>query len=140
MRPKGFKHSKDTRLKISLANTGSFSSQWKGDKANYQALHTWIRTHHGKADCCENPQCEGKSRQYQWALRPGRKYSRQVEDYIKLCRSCHQKMDYTEERRQKISKATRKFFTCTIPDCSRIHLAKGYCRLHYFRLVRKIKH
>jgi hypothetical protein len=92
-------HSKETKEKISLANTGILSSQWKGNKAKYQALHGWIRRHHGPANHCSK--CKKTDKEYQWALKPGRKYSRNINDYDQLCRSCHQKQDMTDSRREK---------------------------------------
>ena len=89
-------HTLQTRKKISISNTGELSSQWKGDNAKYQALHGWIRRHYGSANHCENINCKGKSKEYQWALKTGKKYSRNINDYIQLCRSCHQKMDMTD--------------------------------------------
>ncbi len=130
-------HSQETKRKISLSNTGKKSSQWKGDKAKYQALHTWIRTHHGKADYCVNPMCPGKSSQYQWALKKGRKYSRNIRDYQQMCRSCHRKMDITMATRGKISKGLRKFLFCTFKNCSLPHLSRGYCSHHYNVIYRK---
>lgn len=129
----GYRHTEETRQKISISNTGAFSSQWKGESAKYQALHVWIRSHYGKAQRCENPSCEGKSTQFQWALKKGRKYSRNRDDYLQLCRSCHRKYDITEEFRKKTAQIKRKFFICTMLNCENKHSAKGLCHKHYLR-------
>lgn len=134
------RHSEETKKKISVANTAELSSQWKGIGAKYQALHMWIRRHYGKAVKCENFFCEGISHQYQWALKLGKKYSRNIEDYIQLCRSCHRKMDMTPETKQKIieNHGTRIHWFCTVDGCKKKHLAKGYCSHHYNTIYRKI--
>ena len=118
---------------------GKKHGMWRGGKAKYQALHNWIRKSYGKATKCENSQCLGKSKQYQWALRQSRKYSRKVRDYIQLCRSCHRKMDITVETRKKISNSLIKHGCCQVKGCKHPHCARGYCSHHYNTLYRKIK-
>ena len=54
----------------------------------------------GKADYCSNNK-NHKAKRYDWANISG-KYKRDFSDYKPLCRSCHEKMDYTEERRKKV--------------------------------------
>ena len=130
-------HTLETKLRISISNTGILSSQWKGNKAKYQALHTWIRKYHGSADRCENPDCKGISNDFQWALKPGRKYSRNIKDYKQLCRSCHRKMDVTPETREKISNSNRKHIGCKYQGCNSPHWSKEYCSHHYNTIVRK---
>jgi hypothetical protein len=139
MRPKSFKHSEKTKKKISLSNTGKKSSQWKGNKAKYQAIHSWIRRHYGKANKCECVDCNNKSNQYQWALKPGYKYKRDINVFMMLCRSCHKKMDINKYTRKKISEALTKYVGCKIIGCNKKHLAKRYCMTHYNTIYRKIK-
>lgn len=67
---------------------------WKGDKAGYGAIHGFINRAKGKPNKCDNPNCEGKSKVFEWANINGHKYTRNIEDYIRLCRSCHRRMDY----------------------------------------------
>jgi len=83
---------------------GKDNPMWKGDKVSYKGLHNWLSKNFGKAYKCENPNCEKKSKNYEWALKTGRKYSRNKEDYLMLCISCHRKYDMTEEEKKKISK------------------------------------
>lgn len=130
-------HLEETKKKISLSNTGKLSSQWKGDDAKYQALHSYIHNHFGKANHCENDLCEGKSKEYQWALKPNSTYSRNIKDYFQLCRSCHRKMDMTNKTKEKISKKLTKHIGCKIKGCLFNHLSKGYCQYHYNIIVRK---
>lgn len=133
-----YKHSELTKEKIAVSNTGKLSSQWKGDNAKYQALHGWIRNHYGLALFCVNPDCSKLSQNFEWALKPGKKYSRDINDYMQLCKKCHRKMDFTEETRQKMSKSLTQHEFCTVPKCGKEHLAKGYCPTHYNTIYRKL--
>ena len=71
---------------------GKSTPNWKGDDVKYQGLHKWLRNHYGKADKCENVNCSKKSNTFDWANVSG-EYKRDINDYIKLCRSCHINMD-----------------------------------------------
>ena len=65
--------------------TGVNSSQWKGDKVGYSALHIWVKKVKGKPEKCKR--C-GTKENLQWANKD-HKYSRKLEDWIPLCRKCH---------------------------------------------------
>jgi hypothetical protein len=52
---------------------GVKNPQWKGDDVGYSGLHKWLRKNYGSADRCENPNCEGKSKKYVYALLRGNK-------------------------------------------------------------------
>lgn len=76
---------------------------WKGDKAGYSSIHSWVRRHFGKANRCENKECfyprknwDGKIMEkpkiYEWSNISG-KYKRQREDWEMLCPSCHRTRD-----------------------------------------------
>lgn len=111
---------------------------WKGDNASYPAIHTWLISNFGKADCCENEDCFGISKNYEWALIKGKEYSHDRESFIKLCRSCHHKYDMTDEIRKKISLATKKNYICTMVNCGKPYLAKGLCNAHYLKMWKKL--
>src|SRR5437879_3938997 len=57
----------------------------------YYAIHDWLRRYYRKADRCENPLCEGKSKIYHWALLKGKEYDHKRENFWKLCLPCHRK-------------------------------------------------
>jgi len=78
---------------------------------NYYNVHQWLRHRYGNANKCESPECEGKSKTFQWALLKGKSYKHNRENFWMLCRSCHRKYDMTKEWNKKISKANkgRKF-------------------------------
>lgn len=52
-------------------------------------FHAKLNRLHGRATRCQNPQCPGISKKFDWALRKGCKYSADPKDYLQLCRSCH---------------------------------------------------
>ena len=75
----------------------------KFDK-NYYRVHSWITYHYGKANKCENKECKAKSiKRYEWALKKGFKYTKDINSFIQLCSSCHTLYDFTDETRKKIS-------------------------------------
>lgn len=65
---------------------------WKGNKATYSSIHSCIRYHYGIANKCEDKNCNGKSKRYDWANISG-KYKRIRSDWKMLCRSCHVLLD-----------------------------------------------
>ena len=68
---------------------------WKGDDAGYHALHKWIIAQKGKPNMCEL--CGTKdSTRYEWANK-SREYKRDFSDWMRLCISCHRKMDRHEK-------------------------------------------
>lgn len=89
----GRKRSKQYRIAISKAKIGNKNGMWKGEKAGYQSKHTWVRKHFGQPKRCEN--C-GKdnltSKKINWA-NISKKYIRKRWDWVRLCKSCHNKFD-----------------------------------------------
>jgi hypothetical protein len=86
----GVKESEETRMKKSLsAPKGEDNIQWKGDNVGYDALHDWVVRQLGKPNKCEN--CK-KKRRCTWA-NIGHTYKRNLEDWIRLCYSCHKLYD-----------------------------------------------
>ena len=71
----------------------------------YARIHRWLKNNFGIAIKCDNNLCEGKSINFQWALVKGKKYEKNRENFIQLCKSCHSKYDITEETFAKKSKA-----------------------------------
>lgn len=93
---KGNKMSESAKLKIRqslLGRKGIQSRRWKGDKAGYVAIHTWLKNQNGKASECSNPNCKSQNpKRFEWAS-ISRKWKRDVKDYIELCPSCHRIFD-----------------------------------------------
>lgn len=75
---------------VRLNSRGRLHWNWKGEKAGYNAKHTWIRKYYGKASKCE--ECGLPNLRYEWANISGY-YYRKREDFKELCKHCHVKMD-----------------------------------------------
>lgn len=71
--------------------SGADSPYWKGENAGYVAKHNWVRNIKGTPRKCVHCGSEDK-KAYDWANVSGL-YKRDLDDYIRLCRSCHVKMD-----------------------------------------------
>lgn len=68
---------------------------WKGDNAEYSALHRRLRENKGQPKKCEECGTEDPDKTYDWANISG-DYE-DPDDYKRLCRSCHWKLDNTVE-------------------------------------------
>ena len=67
--------------------------KWEGDDVGYSALHKWIGRKKGYPSKCEY--CKFTSdngRQFHWANLSG-EYLRDVDDFARLCVTCHKLMD-----------------------------------------------
>jgi hypothetical protein len=78
-----------TKLKISVANSGSQNGMWKGDKVGYFSIHDWARKRKPKPNLCEN--CDQQPPR-DLANISGL-YLRDINDYRWLCRKCHMRLD-----------------------------------------------
>ena len=66
---------------------------WKGDRAGYVAIHTWINRKLGKPDICEHCKSDNLfAYKIQWANKD-HKYKRNLKDWIRLCSRCHKRYD-----------------------------------------------
>lgn len=65
---------------------------WKGGNVGKGGLHNWVQKHKGKPRKCEHCHTT-KAKQYDWA-NISQEYKRDVNDFKRLCRSCHAKFDY----------------------------------------------
>lgn len=71
----------------------------------YRGAHKYISRHYGQAPFCIYDESHiGKC--YHWANNSG-EYTRDLEDYIPLCPSCHIRMDATEEKGRKIGERSK---------------------------------
>ena len=78
--------------------TGTDSPFWKDNNLGYWGIHQWLIKYYGKANKCENKDCSGKCKKYQWANIKNHNHKRCRQDYMMLCISCHRKMDYENVR------------------------------------------
>ena len=106
---KGKKMSKESRLKMSIAHkgkptwnkggkcpwanpphfSGGKSSSWKGDNSKPESIHRWVNKHKTKPLNCET--CNRQIK-LEWSNK-SHTYTRDFDDYVALCRSCHRKYD-----------------------------------------------
>ena len=87
---KGHIRSSETIKKCLEAVTGKNNYQWK-EKPSYNSIHTWVRRWKDKPSICE--MCGvTTAKKYEWA-NIDHKYRRVLEDYIRVCTSCHRKYD-----------------------------------------------
>lgn len=67
----------------------------------YNRIHYWLKNNYGKASKCENIECSGISKIYDWALKINCVYEKDRDSFIMLCRSCHLKYDWTDKRTKR---------------------------------------
>lgn len=58
-------------------------------KLKYRALHSRLVREFGKANHCENTKCSRKCKTYDYALKNGKEYEFNINNFIQLCRTCH---------------------------------------------------
>ena len=77
--------------KSGVMPTGKSHHSWKGDRAKYSAIHMWVRKELGKPSKCEK--CgTTTAKKFEWANISG-EHKRDINDWKRLCASCHRKMD-----------------------------------------------
>ena len=79
-------------------------SSWKGNKAGIKAVHKWLGQHYGKPKYCINFNCLNKSNIFEWCKKIESSYTHNPNDYLWLCRSCHRKYDWTQEKKEQAIK------------------------------------
>ena len=93
----GWKHSNETKEKISKHFKGKFRSN------TYGSIHTWLLKNFTKHNC---ERC-GSNRFVEFALKKGCEHQHDRDNYLCLCSSCHKKYDYTNERKIKLSNSLK---------------------------------
>lgn len=73
------------------ATTGELNVRWAGENVGYAGIHKYLADHFPKTRRCDN--CQSADVPTDYALIHGRDYSRDREDYLELCRSCHMHYD-----------------------------------------------
>lgn len=96
------------------SNSGTFvkgkkHKGWK-DKPSYSGIHKWIVRNYGRANECNTCNVKGANR-YEWA-NLSKEYKRDILDWKQVCKSCHTKMDMTENGRARIAKSQSKPVAC----------------------------
>lgn len=63
----------------------------------YSGIHKWLCRNIPKLGECKFCKLETKT---EWALKKGKKHAKDKKHYIELCRKCHFKYDWDEEKRK----------------------------------------
>ena len=79
------------RIQLPSAPRGEKNPAWRGDKVSYSGLHYWIKAQLGAPRRCEHCGSTNK-RKYEWANKD-HEYRRNVNDFMRLCTSCHRRYD-----------------------------------------------
>ena len=82
---------------------------WKGDRAGYNPIHQWVARQLGRPKRCEH--CGTTlAKRFCWANK-NHKYRRVLDDWIRLCTSCHLKYDFKNNNRKVWNKGKPLGFT-----------------------------
>lgn len=95
---------------------GERNGMWKKDKVGYAPLHQWVKRHYGKATYCSIDDSHTGKR-FEWSNISGA-YKRDINDFRPLCVSCHRTVDMTEQKREKLRKASAGNTSHNIPIIS----------------------
>ncbi len=90
-------HHLPKRPRVKRNQVGPANASWKGDQAQYQALHIRVQVARGAPKYCSTCGRTDDIR-YEWANLTGR-YD-DVDDYARMCVSCHRKFD---KRRRELT-------------------------------------
>lgn len=119
---KGFRHTKESKEKMSKARKGENNPLWKGDQASYFSKHSWMRNNYGNPPFCQECGKKGEKNKGVWNLHWANisgEFRRDIKNWRGLCVRCHKKYDFD------------------LPDYCRIcnspHYSKGFCRRCYNR-------
>lgn len=93
-----------TRVAAKRDQRGANNHMWRGEKASYKALHLRIGNERGKPSGCEHCGTTEEGKSYDWANLSG-DYAN-TNDYVRLCRSCHRKMDKAIENITKANEVS----------------------------------
>ena len=102
---KGMKVSAETILKMKKRR-GEKNPSWKGDEVKYCGLHAWISNNLGKPSYCDLCNSCEKQR-YEWA-NIDKNYTRDFKSWIRLCVSCHRKIDHPSNKEIRYDVLSKK--------------------------------
>jgi len=75
------------------------NKNWKGDAVSYSALHSYITRKLGTPNKCEHCSTQN-AKKFEWANISG-EYKRDLDDWVRLCTSCHSKYDDKPNKRKR---------------------------------------
>lgn len=89
--------------------TGPEHGNWKGDEVGYFALHAWVKRNKKRTGTCSDCGATPTKKRgvgTEWA-NVSKTYKRDLNDWIELCSSCHQRFDMTEAKRERLRKMSQ---------------------------------
>lgn len=99
--PKGYKAQRiieryipQRRSTAKRDQTGDKNDSWRGDSAEYKALHLRVQNARGKPSLCSR--CGTTKGRFEWANLTG-DYA-DVDDYERMCVRCHREFDFKGRR------------------------------------------
>lgn len=95
---KGFKHSDETKKRLSITKINTKNPNWKDDEVGYAALHDYIKRRLEKPPVCD---CCKKNKPYDLANKGI--YNRELKNWEWLCRKCHMDKDGRNKNLANIS-------------------------------------
>jgi len=112
----GRKHKESSKAKMATSKNGKVgywrgknrpteqdSCHWVGDRVGYGGIHDWVKKWKGIPGTCEKCGRSGLSgKNIHWA-NIDHKYSRILDDYIRLCAKCHKRYDLDFIKNSKIN-------------------------------------
>lgn len=96
------RHGIERRKAAKRDQAGERNHMWKGDEANYQALHLRVEVARGKPNQCSCCDTADPDARYEWANLSG-EYA-DINDYARLCVTCHRRLD--ARRRKQLGRPT----------------------------------
>jgi hypothetical protein len=95
---RGHPVSQETRRKISEARAGKPVPSRQGmhykEEVGYMGAHRRVRVARGTPSLCEHCEEDAPTIRYEWANLSGDYLN--LNDYVRLCKACHNKMDGTK--------------------------------------------
>lgn len=85
------KHEIPRRVAAKRDQSGNKNVIWAGDSVGYKSAHQRVYRARGRPLYCEHCKTTDSSKRYEWANLTGNYPD--VNDYARLCRSCHCKFD-----------------------------------------------
>ena len=101
----GYKHTEESKKKISDSHIREKSVNWEIENVSYRALHKRIQKEKIKSDVCED--CGVKTNRLELA-NISREYKYDINDFKWLCKKCHVRFDNLSEKLKKLAIKRRR--------------------------------
>lgn len=67
-------------------------------RKDHNNIHHWLRYNFGPAKKCQNKTCQKLSNKFEYALKKGESHAKKIENYIQLCKVCHNVYDENQPK------------------------------------------